>query len=338
MPREMRLPAWQSPYSWADARDLDGIQPHSRVYQQGLLIRFPDPQSARNFLHRFTFDAAVLAVFRGVLAEELSPAQVMHLNDQALLSQVAQRLVTGGLKILCRNRQVFKKSGAKVTGGPTPRQAEAARKAEQPAQPAPTPAPPPPEAEESPPPAAADASAALAQAATLKKAAEEGEPFCEECEKARQQQAQENAQEPPPAAPPQSGEKEQLAAEAKAAMLEDAAEQGAPFCEECEKAKRTPPPPPVAEAPPPPPPPQAPAPQAPPPPPKTPAEAQAEVFQEAAQDAAPFCEACEQARQDEGTQEETAEAAAQAQQDAAEDGTAFCEECAEARQQQAETV
>lgn len=297
MPQDMKLPAWQSPYSYADARDLEGISPDSQLFQQGVLIRFPDPQTARNFLQRYIFDADVLTVFRAVLAEELSLAQLTRIDGSALLNLVAQRLATGAIRILCRTRRALNKTGSKVASGPTPRQAEAARKAARPAA-----APPPPAKEPEPKaetePETVDDSCAEEQANTLNKASEEGEPFCQECcENARKQ-----------------SDKEEQLAEAKATALEQAASDTTPFCEECEKARATTPTPPQ--------PPKAPE----------PAEAQAQVLKQAAENGTPFCEECEKAREELSQQEEEIQSQAEMLETASEEATPFCEECERARQ------
>jgi len=87
-----------------------------------------------------------------------------------------------------------------------------------------------------------------AQAQALQRAAISGAPFCEECEKARQELlAQQQLQQPQPAPAPakkqtpvESGEPGQFPAghdqDAQARVLEAAAAEGVPFCEECEKA------------------------------------------------------------------------------------------------------
>jgi hypothetical protein len=86
--------------------------------------------------------------------------------------------------------------------------------------PPPEPAPPPP-----PPPPPTPAPTPEPQAETLKKAAAEGKPFCEECEAAkRQKELTLNETE----------NEEQRQAD----TLKKAAAEGKPFCEECEAAKR----------------------------------------------------------------------------------------------------
>jgi hypothetical protein len=66
----------------------------------------------------------------------------------------------------------------------------------------------------------------LLQAAVLKKAAREGIPFCEECEKKKKKRAKQK-QEAEDAA--------RLDQASQAATLQRAARAGTPFCEECEK-------------------------------------------------------------------------------------------------------
>jgi len=107
-----------------------------------------------------------------------------------------------------------------------------------------------------------------AQAATLQQAAADGTPFCEECEKAKQRAAAATAAAPatqpppapvtpppPPAAPPPPPPPPPVAAsappapseamddtaldgDAQAAVLQQAAETGVPFCAECEARRK----------------------------------------------------------------------------------------------------
>ena len=80
-----------------------------------------------------------------------------------------------------------------------------------------------------------------AQSETLAGAAEDGAPFCEECEKARLEQLANSPPSPPPQPPakpdpPSFPENHDAAAQAK--TLSEAADEGVPFCEECEKARQ----------------------------------------------------------------------------------------------------
>jgi hypothetical protein len=68
----------------------------------------------------------------------------------------------------------------------------------------------------------------VAQAGVLREAAQNGAPFCEECEKAKQELL---AEEP-------ADEVAHVDAAAQAQAMRDAAAKGTPFCEECEKAKK----------------------------------------------------------------------------------------------------
>jgi hypothetical protein len=87
---------------------------------------------------------------------------------------------------------------------------------------------------------------AIAQAQALKDAAQVGRPFCEECAKASQARitvappstpsaAPDAAPGPPEPAPTFNADND---APAQAQALKEAAETGAPFCAECEKAKK----------------------------------------------------------------------------------------------------
>lgn len=94
---------------------------------------------------------------------------------------------------------------------------------------------------------------ALSQAETLTNAAENGAPFCEECARAAEQEGMQQfnaavaavTQRPPASATttgPSSPEQPTLGgnndAQAQAQTLQDAAQTGVPFCEECEKARQ----------------------------------------------------------------------------------------------------
>jgi len=90
-----------------------------------------------------------------------------------------------------------------------------------------------------------------AQAQALQRAAISGVPFCEECERARQELAERQQLQPPQPAPApakkqtpvESGEPGQFPAghdqDAQAQALEAAAAGGVPFCEECERARQS---------------------------------------------------------------------------------------------------
>jgi hypothetical protein len=85
-----------------------------------------------------------------------------------------------------------------------------------------------------------------AQAIALLGAADDGAPFCEECERARQAEREaaagrgEDEDAPPPPPPITEPPLEPLPdiQEVQAEGLRDAARTGAPFCEECERARR----------------------------------------------------------------------------------------------------
>ena len=72
----------------------------------------------------------------------------------------------------------------------------------------------------------------------LKQSAEEGTPFCEECEKAEQQEQQKankTASSATPLPVEEQPQKVPVDEQTSADVLENAAESGTPFCEECEK-------------------------------------------------------------------------------------------------------
>ena len=77
----------------------------------------------------------------------------------------------------------------------------------------------------------------VAQAQALKDAAQKGTPFCAECAKAAQARIAATPTAPAPVEPPSTlGPNNDAPAQAQA--LREAAEIGAPFCAECEKARK----------------------------------------------------------------------------------------------------
>jgi hypothetical protein len=83
-----------------------------------------------------------------------------------------------------------------------------------------------------------------AQAAVMREAAAAGSPFCEECEKARLEELDEEKATDAAAATdsdapvaPRPDDFANTDVAAQAATMTDAATEGAPFCEECEKAR-----------------------------------------------------------------------------------------------------
>jgi len=81
-------------------------------------------------------------------------------------------------------------------------------------------------------------------AETLKKASEDGTPFCEECQKAKEEQEARKQQSARPGQVLAHDSRSEPAtmrpgtdAQRTAATLRQASQDGAPFCEECEKAK-----------------------------------------------------------------------------------------------------
>jgi hypothetical protein len=101
-----------------------------------------------------------------------------------------------------------------------------------------SPAPPPPAPEPPEDPTLAPDSDAVAQAQVLKDAAQKGVPFCEECTKAPLTKITAAPSTAPAPPEPASTLGPNNDAEAQAQALRDAAETGAPFCAECEKARQ----------------------------------------------------------------------------------------------------
>jgi hypothetical protein len=79
---------------------------------------------------------------------------------------------------------------------------------------------------------------AVAQAQTLKDAAQKGTPFCEECAKAPLARITPPPRSTPAPVEPPSTLGPDNDAPAQAQALREAAETGAPFCAECEKARQ----------------------------------------------------------------------------------------------------
>lgn len=174
---------------------------------------------ALNWLVPFRTNAFVMEELRALLSR--GGASLFSLDDQAVLSAVAERISTGELQVcgefcgpLHAEAEVFVEELESVPAISSP--------------PPPAPPPPSPPEEDTFPPGLDP----IAAAAVLTKAAEAGAPFCEECEKAKAAPA------PAPAPlPPASTFPEGVDTAAIAAALVQASAEGVPFCEECMRAR-----------------------------------------------------------------------------------------------------
>ncbi len=139
-------------------------------------LRLGDPVSARQWLGRHIGDDAAMARLRLLAGSAGVEATPLILDDQALADQLAARIATGAIRV-CGARQAPKLYG--VTSTPV---AAAAAPAPSSATPAPAPA-----AKAAPAPAETTFGSGMdpaAMAATLREAARDGVPFCEECARA----------------------------------------------------------------------------------------------------------------------------------------------------------
>ena len=126
---------------------------------------------------RFKADPYNMDALREALTKDEPCPCAKKWNDQEILAQVAWQLTEGTLRVAEKRYDVLPRGAAR--GRPTQPTARAE------APPAPVTETPPPEP--APEPTDEENVDAAAQAATLKQAAQDGTPFCEECEKARQE-------------------------------------------------------------------------------------------------------------------------------------------------------
>jgi len=202
-------------------------------------IEFGRPDRAADFLLRLGTTPSNMTAMRAALAEGSPHENVDRLSEHDVFIQLASLIVNGSVKV------VVPPMPDKIVGAPikpftvTPAQVEAQQVK------------PPPKEETKKEEAKYDVDPEVAadQAATLEKAAEKGSPVCEKCEKARKAQEAKQAQEAKAA--PKAEPKEELhpspakgyavepdVAASQAETLEKASENGAPFCEKCEKARQ----------------------------------------------------------------------------------------------------
>jgi hypothetical protein len=206
-------------------------------------IEFGRPDRAADFLQRLGTTPSNLTAMRATLAEGSPHENVDSLSERDVFSQLASLIVNGSVKV------VVPPMPDKIVGAPmkpftvTPAQAEAQQVKPVPKE----------EAKKEETKYDVDPLVAADQAATLEKAAEKGSPVCEKCEKAkREQKKQQEAKKAQEKQQPAKVEsKEELhpspakgyavqpdVAANQATTLEKASDNGAPFCEKCEKARQ----------------------------------------------------------------------------------------------------
>jgi hypothetical protein len=210
-------------------------------YWRWKLFRWNDhPNPYRNrsdlaftWLSQFQGNASAMAELQNLLGHSATGGYA-PIDPVLLLQQIADKMASGEIQACVE------------VCGPVVLQAVAGSGAEevvpdiaqlrQAAAPAPAPLTEPPEE-----PTLAPDNDAAAQAQALKDAAKKGAPFCEECAKASQAKitvtpSPATTSAPAPAEPPSTlGPDNDAPAQAQA--LREAAETGAPFCAECEKAR-----------------------------------------------------------------------------------------------------
>jgi hypothetical protein len=176
-------------------------------------IGFGSPQQALMFLRRF----GALAEYKEMLSQRF-PGQVYRWRTSELEARIADLLVKKRICVL--KRWMVAPGAPTAQGGPVGRvERRPVVERTEPAEP----------------PTFLANHDGPSQAAALLAAAIGGEPFCEECEKARQQQqapASSATSEAPqePSFPPDHNN------DAQARTLIEASEEGVPFCEECNQA------------------------------------------------------------------------------------------------------
>jgi hypothetical protein len=191
------------------------------------------PDLAQIWLNQFKDNSSAMAELQVLLNNSATGAYVTT-DPSLVLQQMAEKMATGEIQVcveVCG--PVALKSVALIV--PDEVEPELSRLTATPA-PAPSPAPEPPQESTFGP-----NNDPVCQAQSLKKAAEEGAPFCEECEKAAQAQRKQANQAGAPTRAAITevqtlGPNADEIAQAKA--LKDAAQKGSPFCEECEKARQ----------------------------------------------------------------------------------------------------
>ncbi len=197
-------------------------EPEGHGEARSFLMQFSTESQARFFLQNFqqSWD------FRRLTASDPLADPVRWSPDQ-VLSYLARQMSTGRLLVERRWRQFSSMPPTPVSRVIVPRKANTPDK------------PPPVE-----PPTFPLQNDSGSQAETLASAAENGSPFCEECERAAREQAAATSMlaspspQPPVPAPAETSFPANHNAAAQARTLTDASAAGVPFCEECEQARQ----------------------------------------------------------------------------------------------------
>ncbi len=147
---------------WQDCR---GCEPH----------RFPDLSEAERWLRGFVRDSTAMSGLRRIATACDDGVAAAIADDEDLCRRLACQFVTGHLRVC---GVTMEKPRVLVTAGPPPAVEEAPR-------PVPRPKPAPRVAPEVEPSTFPESFDAVAAAAVLRQAAQNGTPFCEECEKAK---------------------------------------------------------------------------------------------------------------------------------------------------------
>ena len=194
-------------------------EPDGPGQPRSILLQFSSDSQARFLLQQLQQSAE----FRRLAASDRSADPVRWSPDQ-VLSHLARQLATGRLLVQRRWRQMPAAPSAQISRTVVPRKTTQAD--------APSPVDPPTFPPQHDP---------GSQAETLADAAEDGAPFCEECERARQQLTATPQPSPPPPAlatvppPAENSFPANHDAEAQARTLTDSAISGFPFIEMCER-------------------------------------------------------------------------------------------------------
>jgi len=173
----------------------------------GDALRFSGVAQAHQFLRGFHGDSHSTQAFRRLLDGRAGRDHCRAWADQKILEELARWLVHGKLGVTSRRLPVM--DSVDPVEEPKPAKVPFAPRARPVPKPEQKKAPPPPEPD------------LARQAETLKAAAEDGTPLCEEC----------TSKDKPAAAPPRPGPDPKTQAD----TLKRAAKAGSAFCEECTK-------------------------------------------------------------------------------------------------------
>lgn len=204
-------------------------------------VNFGRPDRAADFLEKLGVTPTNMEAMRETLSAGSPHENVDSISEREVFSQLAALIVNGSVRV------IIPPMPDKIVGAPikpftvTPAQVEAEQVKPPPKE----------EAKKEEDKYDVDPEVAADQAATLEKASEKGSPVCEKCEKARQEQKKQQEAKKAQEQPAKEESKEELhpspakgyavqpdVAANQAATLEKASDNGAPFCEKCEKARQ----------------------------------------------------------------------------------------------------